>query len=35
VVNIKPHHVIIVGIVLAAIMVLALIALVRFITRTA
>jgi hypothetical protein len=35
VVNIKPQHVIIVGIVLAAIMVLALIALVRFITRTA
>ena len=33
VVNIKPQHVIIVGIVLAAIMVLALIALVQFITR--
>ena len=33
VVNIRPHHVIIVGVVLAAIMVLALIALVQFITR--
>jgi amino acid transporter len=33
VVNIKPQHVIIVGIVLAAIFVLALVALVQFITR--
>ena len=31
--SIKPHHVIIVGIVLAALMVLALVVLVQFITR--
>jgi hypothetical protein len=34
VVTIKPHHVIIVGIVLAAVMVLSLVALVQFITRS-
>jgi hypothetical protein len=33
VVSIKPHHVIIVGVVLAVIMVLTLVALVQFITR--
>jgi len=33
VVNIKPQHVVVVGILLAALMVLALVALVQFITR--